>query len=101
MGMMRIRRGEVYVAQFAAFPHEKEAPGKERPVVIVQNDEDNQNQAYPLVIVVPVSMQKVDRIYKVVGPRSSFGSLFAREGHVSGQESVRAAKSCRCRSSQS
>jgi len=54
----------VYMAQFAAFPHEKESPGKERPVIIVQNDEDNENQTYPLVIVVPVSTQKVDRIYK-------------------------------------
>lgn len=64
MDMMRIRRGDVYMAQFAAFPHEKEAPGKERPVIIVQNDEDNENQTYPLVIVAPVSTQKVDRIYK-------------------------------------
>ncbi len=42
MGMTRIRRGDVYLAQFAAFPHEKEVLGKERPVVIVQNDEDNE-----------------------------------------------------------
>lgn len=62
--MMRIRRGDVWLAQFAAFPHEKRVPGKERPVVVVQNDEDNDNPAYPLVVVVPVSTQKVDRIYK-------------------------------------
>jgi mRNA interferase MazF len=62
--MTRIRRGDVYLAQFAAFPHEKEVLGKERPVVIVQNDEDNENQTYPLIMVVPVSTQKVDRIYK-------------------------------------
>jgi mRNA interferase MazF len=61
---MKIRRGDVYVAQFGVFPHEKEAEGKERPVVIVQNDEDNEDPVYPLVVVVPVSTQKVDRVYK-------------------------------------
>lgn len=62
--MMQIRRGDLYIARFAAFPHEREALEKERPVVIVQNDEDNGNQTYPLIIVVPVSTQKVDKIYK-------------------------------------
>jgi mRNA interferase MazF len=72
---MRIRRGEVYLAQFAAFPHEKEASGKEHPVVIVQNDEDNENATYPLVVVVPVSTQNVDRVYQqdVLLPRGVGG----------------------------
>lgn len=52
------------MAQFGVFPHEKEGEGKERPVVIVQSDEDNENRAYPLVVVVPVSTKKVDRVYK-------------------------------------
>lgn len=75
MSAMRIRRGDVYVAQFGVFPHEREAEGKERPVVIVQNDEDNENPAYPVVVVVPVSTQKVNRVYKqdVVLPRGMSG----------------------------
>jgi len=75
MGVTRIRRGDVYVAHFAAFPHEEGGPGKERPVVVVQNDEDKENPTYPLVIVVPVSTQKVDRVYKqdVLLPKGSGG----------------------------
>lgn len=103
---MRIRRGDVYVAQFAEFPHEKEVRGKERPVVLVQNDEDNENPAYPLVVVVPVSTQKVDRVYKqdVVLPRGTGGlhedskalvgivrtiqkgDLMKKLGHLSGEK---------------
>jgi mRNA-degrading endonuclease toxin of MazEF toxin-antitoxin module len=35
---MQIRRGDVYLAQFAAFPHEQGAAGKERPVIVIQNE---------------------------------------------------------------
>jgi len=72
---MDIRRGEVYLARFATFPHEQEGPGKERPVVIVQNDEDNENPTYPLVVVVPVTTQKVGRVFKqdVLLPRGMGG----------------------------
>jgi len=59
-----VRRGEVYQARFAAFPQEKGTTGKERPVVILQDDEDNVNSHYPFVIVAPISSQKVRRIYK-------------------------------------
>jgi len=61
----QIQRGEVYIAKFFEFPHEsKEAIEKERPVLILQDDEDNFNRHYPLVIVVPISTKKLDRIYK-------------------------------------
>ena len=62
---MQIRRGEVYIARFFEFPHEdQKAVEKERPVLILQDDEDNINQLYPLVIVAPISTKKLDRIYK-------------------------------------
>jgi mRNA-degrading endonuclease toxin of MazEF toxin-antitoxin module len=72
---MRIRRGDVYVAQFAEFPHEKEAGSKERPGVMVPNDEENENPTYPLVVVGPVSTQKVARVSKqdVVLPQGTGG----------------------------
>lgn len=71
----RIRRGDVFWARFAVFPHEPAAPGKERPVVALQNDEDNEDSAYPLIVVVPVSTQKVERVYRqdVVLPRGTGG----------------------------
>ena len=62
---MQIRRGEVNIARFFEFPHEdQKAVEKERPVLILQDDEDNINQLYPLVIVAPISTKKLDRIYK-------------------------------------
>ena len=62
---MQIQRGEVYIAKFFEFPHEdQKAVEKERPVLILQDDEDNINQQYPLVIVAPISTKKLDRIYK-------------------------------------
>ncbi|NUO81519.1 type II toxin-antitoxin system PemK/MazF family toxin [candidate division KSB1 bacterium] len=65
MKSLRIRRGEIYLAQLFEFPHEDEtAVGKERPVLVVQNDEDNDNQHYPFVIVAPFSTKKLDRVYK-------------------------------------
>lgn len=65
MEFTRIQRGEVYLAKFFEFPHEdREIVAKERPVLILQNDEDNLNPHYPLVIVAPISTRKLNRIYK-------------------------------------
>lgn len=65
MKTLHIRRGEIYLARLFQFPHEDDtAVAKERPVLIVQNDEDNDNHHYPFVIVAPISTQKLDRIYK-------------------------------------
>ena len=65
MAPKQIRRGEVYIAKFFEFPHEdRKLVEKERPVLILQDDEDNFNQYYPLVIVVPISTKKLDRVYK-------------------------------------
>lgn len=65
MAPKKIRRGEVYIAKFFEFPHEgKKLVEKERPVLILQDDEDNFNQQYPLVIVAPISTKKLNRVYK-------------------------------------
>jgi mRNA-degrading endonuclease toxin of MazEF toxin-antitoxin module len=65
MNILRIRRGEVYIARLFEFPHEGDAATeKERPVLVLQNDEDNDNSYYPFVIVAPVSTKKLDRVYK-------------------------------------
>lgn len=73
---MQIKRGEVYIAKFFEFPHEdRTTMEKERPVLILQDDEDNFNQNYPLVVVAPISTKKIDRIYKqdVLIPASEAG----------------------------
>jgi len=65
----RIRRGDVYLVAYR-FPHEAgggqeaEDKAKERPVLVLQNDEDNENERYPLVLAAPITTQKTDRIYK-------------------------------------
>lgn len=64
-----IRRGDVYWATYT-FPHELSAsPGdtrveKQRPVLIVQNDADNENAFYPIVQAAPITTQKMERIYE-------------------------------------
>jgi len=65
-----IRRGDVYWITYA-FPHEKVAAvGKEkgtekqRPILILQNDDDNRNIHYPLVQAAPITTQKTDRVYE-------------------------------------
>ena len=64
-----IQRGDVYWAIYI-FPHERAATGgeeeaeKQRPVLIVQNDVDNQNTHYPLVQAAPITTQKIERIYE-------------------------------------
>lgn len=64
-----MQRGEVYWATYA-FPHEHRAASgntgteKLRPILIVQNDADNENMLYPLVQAAPITTQKTDRIYE-------------------------------------
>jgi len=53
-----------------AFPHERDATTsasgveKKRPILILQNDEDNDNQRYPVVLAAPITTQKTDRVYE-------------------------------------
>ena len=69
MSQSAVRRGDICWATYT-FPHEREARAatleaeKQRPVLIVQNDADNQNAHYPLVQAAPVTTQKTDRIYQ-------------------------------------
>jgi len=64
-----IRRGDVYWATYA-FPHEQSASPegtrveKQRPVLIVQNNADNENEFYPLVQAAPITTQKTKRVYE-------------------------------------
>jgi mRNA-degrading endonuclease toxin of MazEF toxin-antitoxin module len=63
-----IRRGDVYWATYA-FPHERDAGAgedveKQRPLLVVQCDADNQNAHYPLVLAAPITTQKTERIYE-------------------------------------
>lgn len=63
-----IRRGDVYWTTYV-FPHERgTASGemgteKQRPVLIVQNDEDNGHEFYPIVQAAPITTQKTERIF--------------------------------------
>jgi len=63
------RRGEIHLVSYV-FPHERadrtgEAiPEKERPVLILQTDDDNGNDRYPLVLGAPLTTQKTDRVYQ-------------------------------------
>ena len=64
-----IRRGDVYWVVYS-FPHEKASPlmgnddlEKQRPVLILQNIEDNGNLYYPLVQAAPITTQKTERVY--------------------------------------
>lgn len=60
-----LRRGAVYLIEGYTFPHESATGGiaKTRPVVILQDDLENQNPRYPFVIVAPLTSRKVDAIY--------------------------------------
>ena len=64
-----IRSGDVYWATYA-FPHEQSASPegtrveKQRPVLIVQNNADNENEFYPLVQAAPITTQKTKRVYE-------------------------------------
>jgi len=60
-----LRRGGVYMASYV-FPHEAGEPGVEkmRPVLVLQNDEDNTDERYPIVLAAPITTQKVDRLYE-------------------------------------
>ena len=52
------------------FPHEQGTSpggtgvGKQRPVLIAQNDVDNENEFYPIVQAAPITTQKTERIYE-------------------------------------
>lgn len=59
----KIRRGNILLASYH-FPHEDRTVIRQRPVLVLQCDEDNENSYYPLVIVAPVTTQKIDRIYE-------------------------------------
>jgi len=64
-----IRRGDVFWATYV-FPHERDAGHKgtsvekQRPVLIVQNDADNENEYYPLVQAAPITTRKTDRVFE-------------------------------------
>ena len=64
-----IQRGDVYWVTYA-FPHEKASPvggddeiEKQRPILILQNAEENRNSYYPLVQAAPITTQKTERVY--------------------------------------
>ena len=71
MGAKRrsIRRGDVYWTTYV-FPHERgtgtggASVEKQRPVIVVQNNADNENEHYPVVQAAPITTQKTDRIYE-------------------------------------
>jgi mRNA-degrading endonuclease toxin of MazEF toxin-antitoxin module len=64
-----IRRGDIYLVTYT-FPHEqtdaqaKTQSAKERPILILQTDVDNANDAYPLVLAALVTTQKTDIMYE-------------------------------------
>lgn len=64
-----IRRGDVYLVTYT-FPHERageqteEKIVKDRPVLVLQNDTDNANARYPLVLAAPITTRKTDRAYE-------------------------------------
>jgi mRNA-degrading endonuclease toxin of MazEF toxin-antitoxin module len=61
---MKISRGDIWLSKFFEFPHENTVNEKQRPVLIIQNDEDNGYFHYPFVIVLPITTKKTDRIFK-------------------------------------
>jgi len=71
-----LRRGGVYMASYM-FPHEAGGLGAEkvRPVLVLQNDEDNMDERYPIVLAAPITTQKVDRLYEqdIFLPRGEAG----------------------------
>ena len=64
-----IQRGDVYWITYAV-PHEKASSmvnedeiQKQRPILILQNVEDNRSSHYPLVLAAPITTQKTERVY--------------------------------------
>jgi len=64
-----MQRGDVYWITYA-FPHEKASSmasedevQKQRPILILQNGEDNRSSSYPLVLAAPITTQKTERVY--------------------------------------
>lgn len=69
MAEQPIGRGDVFWVAYV-FPHEKASPTtgeddieKQRPILILQNAEDNGNPHYPLVQAAPITTQKTGRVY--------------------------------------
>jgi len=64
-----MRRGDVYMTAYT-FPHERGVGAsrhhaeKERPVLVLQNDADNDNPHYPLVMAAAITSQKTQRVYQ-------------------------------------
>ena len=59
----KIKRGDIFLASYH-FPHEDRVVTRQRPVLALQCDEDNENPHYPLVIVAPITTKKIERIYE-------------------------------------
>ena len=55
------KRGEIWLAKEFLFPYEEY--GKERPVLILQNDEDNANPTYPTIYVAPITTKLPSKRY--------------------------------------
>ena len=76
----RFYRGEIWTTIAYAFPHERDeyVTPRERPVLIVQNDEDNAASGYPIVLIAPITTRKLDRIYEqdVFLPADQTGLLY-------------------------
>ncbi|MBM4456972.1 MAG: type II toxin-antitoxin system PemK/MazF family toxin [Chloroflexi bacterium] len=64
-----IHRGDVFTTSYV-FPHERDITSgmsgieKERPILILQDDAENADERYPLVLAAPLTTQKADRVYQ-------------------------------------
>lgn len=59
-----LHRGAVYLIGSYTFPHEiGGSSAKSRPVIVLQDELENQNPHYPFVIVAPLTSRKVDATY--------------------------------------
>ena len=64
-----VRRGDVWMASYV-FPHERgtatseSGVSKERPIVVDQNNKDNDSDSYPIVLPAPVTTKKTNRVYE-------------------------------------
>lgn len=57
----KFKRGDIWLAKEFLFPYEKY--GKERPVLILQNNEDNTNPHYPTIYVAPITTRLPTKQY--------------------------------------
>lgn len=63
MAERTLRRGAVYLIGSYTFPHEIGSSPKPRPVIVLQDELENQNPHYPFVIIAPLTSRKVNTIY--------------------------------------